>query len=104
VTDPAAVTIIVQTDPMPRPVAAYAEMWGKTIEAINRWCRDGKVPGAFRGPDGAWWVKPLLLWNWTPSEVDDEEREGSRDGGPDREGLVRQETDKWQRHLRPGQG
>lgn len=68
---PLSVTIALQHPDalIPRPVAEYAALWGTSSEQARRWAQLGKIPGAFKGPDGSWWVNPLQLIGWAPDET-----------------------------------
>jgi hypothetical protein len=50
------------------------------VKTMNNWCLLKKVPGAFHGPDGAWWVNPILMLKW-----------GEDDGITERNRLHREE-------------
>lgn len=89
-----APTIVVQFDPTPRPVASYSELWGKDPKTLSHWCVKGWIPGAFKHESGAWWVQPLALLNWQPTEPEDvqndeREEEGDGDSRPNRRKVLR---------------
>lgn len=64
-------SIVITGEFTPRPATSYAELWGLDAECrndmvkLNNWCNMGKIPGAFKGPDGSWWVNPLKMLAWS---------------------------------------
>ena len=110
----------ITADLAPRPAAWYSDKWCPDLdpedahERIRNWCSRGKIPGAFHGPDGKWWVQPLLLLNWEPAVEETEETTtsegdgGSRDGGPARPDDAPRQKDDQRAHglrrLENGQG
>lgn len=57
---------IFMIDPTPFPVYALAEKWGKDEGTLATWCAKGWIKGAFKMPNGQWFVRPLEL-----AEVDE---------------------------------
>ena len=78
-------SIVITGEFTPQPATNFAQLWGldaddrNDIEKLNNWCRMGKIPGGFKGPDGKWWVNPLemLTWNDGKSERQRLHREDS---------------------------
>lgn len=64
---------VIQADLTPRPVSSYQELWGRDKDTLNAWCKKGWVPGAFKHGSGEWWVRPLELIQWEPSEPGSDE-------------------------------
>jgi len=69
-------------DPTPRPVSAYAPLWGRDPKTLNAWCAKGWVPGAYKHNSGEWWVRPLELLGFDPAQVQTQESERSKRTGP----------------------
>ena len=113
---PSELVVHITTDMTPRPAVFYAATWcpgtepDLARERICDWCRRGKVPGAYKGPDGAWWVKPLVLINW---ELPGEEEASGQTTKSEGDGLRRDRRaqredgppcpadDQWPGDLRP---
>lgn len=73
--------ISINFDPTPRPVASYAELWGRDPKTLNAWCAKGWIPGAFQHPSGQWWVRPLDLLGFDPLGQVEETLRLKRAGG-----------------------
>lgn len=78
--------VVLGIDMVAQPVKNLMPRWGldpgdRNDQAkVNTWCLTGKVPGAFKGPDGTWWVNPILMLRW-----------GEEDGVPEGQRLHRKE-------------
>jgi len=80
----------VQIDAAPRPVAYWAELWGRTPGTVIRWIQEGTCPARKIG--GVYMISVLDLLNWEP--------DGETSGGPrgelrdatEREGSAREDA------------
>lgn len=52
----------------PHPAAELAKRYGVDEKTVNWWCREGCLP-PFKGPGGAWWVRPLET-DWVGLKAD----------------------------------
>lgn len=98
--------VAIQMDLTARPVSCYAELWGRDAGTLNSWCRKDWVPGAYKHPSGEWWVNPIALLGFDPSDVEsvEEESQGRRFSREDKSRSSRRSDEGWAISMRSRKG